>query len=280
MRKKKANSCFLVLLICSAARICSALEPTDNVPSPQGSYFTIYPLFSRATRLMDKNGDATPVDPDVTLYQNTFKYSYSDKTLLPNTTAFCVLLPVGYVNILGDHDGGIGDPSFFGGYWFVDDPVAKTWLGARLQTFVPIGSYDKESKANMGTNVWKFRPMLFFAKQMGNVQLELTTKYTIYTTNNDTDTRLGNEVIVEGYAGYFPRPDLLLGWHVNSIFGEDKTVASGRVPDSGVRIYQTGPSVLKKFGNGFSVTVEALSDVAVHNSTEGYTVQARLIWKL
>lgn len=280
MRKKKATPSLLVLLLCATTETGHALEPYDNVAMPPGSYFSTYPLFSRSTRLMDKNGDAVATDPDLELYQNTFKYTYYDKALLPNTLSLVAMLPVGYIDLLGDHDGGIGDLTLVGGYWFVDDPVTKTWFGARLQTVVPIGSYDKDSRANMGGNVWKVRPVLYYAKQTGNFQLELTTKYTINAKNTDTDTRLGDDVGVEGYAGYFLRPDLLLGWHLNGTFGQDKTVAGNRVPDSGVRICQSGPSLLKKFGQGFSVTVLALSDFAVQNSTEGYTVLARLSWKL
>lgn len=276
----KAIPALLVLLVCSTAGTGRAAEPYDNVAMPQGSYFSTYPLFRHANRLMDKNGNPVATDPDLELYQNTFKYTYYDKTLLPKTISLCTMLPVSYMNLRGDHDGGIGDLALIAGYWFVDDPVAKTWFGARLQTIVPIGSYDKGSKANLGGNVWQFRPVLYFAKQSGNLQMELTMKYSIYTTNTDTDTRQGHDVIVEGYAGWFLRPDLLLGWQLNGTFGQDKTVAGNRVVDSGGRIYQTGPSLFKNFGKGFSATVEALSDFAVHNSTEGYTVLARLSWKI
>ena len=276
----KAIQFLLVLLVCGIVGTGRAAEPYDNVAMPQGSYFSTYPLFSHANRLMDKNGEALTTDPDLTRYQNTFKYTYYDKTLLKNTISLCAMLPVGYMNLLGDHDGGIGDLALIGGYWFVDDPVAKTWFGARLQTIVPTGSFDEDSKANLGGNVWKFRPVLYFAKQTGKLQMEMTTKYSIYTTNTDTDTRQGRDLIVEGYAGWFLRPDLLLGWHLNGTFGRDKTVAGNRVADSAVRIYQAGPSLFKNFGNGFSATVEARSDFAVQNSTEGYTVLARLSWRL
>jgi hypothetical protein len=268
------------LWFCFSAGVSRGMEPYDDVAMPQGSYFSMYPLYYHADRLMDKNGNAVAANPEAALYQNTFKYNYYDKTLLPNTALFSALLPVGCIEMLGSHDCGVGDLTLVGGYWFVDDPESKTWFGVRAQVVAPIGSYDKNSKANMGANVWKFRPILYAAKQIGNFQAELTAKYTIYTKNADTDTRQGNEATAEGYVGYFLKPDLLLGGHLNGTFGQDKTVSGAKVPDSGVLIWQAGASVFKNFGGGFSALIEALSDFGVKNSTEGYTVLARLSWKL
>ncbi len=269
----------LLLLICFATETSRAAEPYDNIAMPQGSYFSAYPLYYGAGRLKDKDGDALSVDPNAALYQTTFKYNYYDRTLLPNTSVISAFIPAGCMELLGDRDCGIGDLSLVVGYWFVDDPAARTWFGTRLQTVAPIGSYDRDRKANMGGNVWKFRPQLYAAKQVGDLLIELTAKYMIYTKNKETDTRPGNEVNLESYAGYFLRSDLLLGGHLNGTFGRARTVAGSRVPDSGVRIFQAGPSLLKNFGKGFSVTVEGLADFAVKNSTEGYTVLVRLSWK-
>jgi hypothetical protein len=278
------NTIIAVLLatfwFCSFAEESRGMEPYDNIAMPQGSYFSDYPLYYHADRLMDKNGNAVAANPEAVLYQNMFKYTYYDKTLLPNTDAFAVLLPVGCMELLGDHHCGFGDLTLVGSYWLVDNPESKTWFGARAQAVAPIGSYDKNSKANMGGNVWKFRPILYAAKQIGNFQAELTAKYTIYTKNADTDTRQGNEATAEGYVGYFLKPDLLVSAHLNGTWGQDKTVSGARVTDSGIVIWQAGASVFKNFGNGFSMLVEALSDFAVKNSTEGNTVLARLSWKL
>jgi hypothetical protein len=280
MRKAIVAKFCLVLSICLTAAIGQAMEPYDNIAMPQGSYFSTYPLYYHADHLMDKNGNAVATNPEATLYQNTFKYTYYDRTLLPNTAAFAALLPVGCMELRGDRDCGLGDLTLVGSYWLVDNPVDKTWFGARAQVVAPIGSYDKTSKANMGGNVWKYRPILYAAKQIGNIQAELTAKYTIYTKNNDTDTLQGNETTAEGYVGYFLKPDLLLSAHLNGTIGQDKTVSGARVSDSGVQVFQAGASLFKNFGGGFSALVEVLSDFAVKNSTEGYTVLARLSWKL
>jgi len=109
MKKKKAVPCRIVLLIGATMETGQAAEPYDNVAMPPGAYLSDYPLFSHSTRLMDKNGDAIAAVPGLELYQNTFNYTYYDKTLLPNTLSLCAMMAVGYVNLLGGHDGGSGD---------------------------------------------------------------------------------------------------------------------------------------------------------------------------
>lgn len=269
-----------IVMLCTLPGTGGASEPYDNVATPPGSYFVMYPLYYGADRLMGQNGEPVAADPDAALYQSTFKYNYFNKTVLPNTAMLAAFFPAGCLELLGDSDCGIGDLSLVGAYWFIDDPATKTWIGTRLQTVVPIGSYDQDRKANMGGNVWKFRPQLYGAKQVGNVLVELTAKYMIYTENRDSDVRPGNEVNLESYAGYFLRPDLLLGVHLNHTFGVDKTVDGTTIPDSGVRTWQSGASLFKNFGGGFSALVEVLSDFATKNCLEGTTVMMRLSWKL
>jgi len=267
------------LLYFCTVRESLGIEPFDNIARPEGSYLFLYPSYSRADRLKDRNGNVLPTNPDATTYQILFKYNYFNRKLLPNATLFSVFLPVGCTEMLGDRDCGIGDLSLVSGYWFIDDPVSKTWFGGKVLTVAPIGSYNKDRKANMGGNVWKFQPTLFSATQMGKVQAELTARYTIYTKNADTGVQQGNDVSVDAYCGYYLWPSLLAGGHLNGTFGWDKTVNGSAVRDSGIQKLQAGVSVLKRFG-GFSALVEALSDFGVKNSTEGFTVLIRLCWNL
>ena len=134
------------------------LDPFDNLSRPQGNYLMLYPQYTRATRMMDKDGNALPTSPDATLYQNLFKFCYFDKTLLPNTAVVSASVPVGYSEMYGDHDSGVGDLSLLAGYWFVDDSASKTWFGIKMMAVAPVGSYDPKRKANLGANVWKFQP--------------------------------------------------------------------------------------------------------------------------
>jgi hypothetical protein len=254
-----------------------ALDPFDNIARAQGAYLMLYPQYARATRMMDKDGNTLPTKPDATLYQNLFKLLYIDKTLLPNATVVSASIPIGYSEMFGDHDFGIGDLSLLAGYWFLDDAASKTWFGGKMTVVVPVGSYDAKRKANMGANVWKFQPVLFAAKHLGKFQVELAVKFTAYTQNPDTSVRTGNDVAVETYTGYYLSPSLLVGGHFNASLGWDKTVHGSAVPDSGIRKFQAGPSVFKRFGGRTSVMVEALSDFGVKNSTEGYTVCGRFI---
>ncbi|MBF0558355.1 MAG: transporter, partial [Nitrospirae bacterium] len=256
MRKAGLLPFLFVILLFTGE--CLGTDPYDNIAVPPGPYLSTYPYYFSSSELADKNGNRISKDPDAKTYQNTLKFNYYDKTVLPNTSVLAILVPGGCTQMLGDHDCGIGDLLLVAGYWLVDDPDSKTWFGIRPSLSVPTGSYDKNRKANMGSNVWQVRPIVFFAKQFWKIDLELTAKYNIFTKNDDTHTRQGNQVIFEEYAGYFIRPDLLLGFHFNGIWGQDTIVNGAPIHESGVQKYQAGPSIFKDFGNGFAILIEGL----------------------
>lgn len=269
----------LVYLLCGGGEKCWGVQPYENVPGPQGAYLEMYPIYYSASRLNDKNGNALTTNLGFTLYENVAEVLYYNQSLFTNSVVAGIALPAGYTELLGDHDTGFGDVTMVVGYWLIDDPESKTWLAAGSYLDAPTGSFDKNKRANMGMNVWKIRPTIVLAKQFGPMDLELTTKYNIYTKNQDTGIRQGDEMITEGYLGYLVQPGLMVGANLNATFGGDSIVNGARIPDSGVQIFQAGPSIFKMFGQ-VGVSVGWLTDFGVRNSMEGYQVVARICWKL
>lgn len=281
-RTKISLLCLVFFLFASFmfSEQCHALDPFDNIPFPEGKYFLTYPIYYTADRLKDGSGNTSVSNLDLDSYVNLFRFCYYNKTTFDNAWTFSFIQPVGRVEILGEHDQGIGDATVCGGYWFIDNPDSKTWFGAIGYVDIPIGDYDPAKSANMGANMWKFRPSLIFAKQFGKFDLELTAKYNIYTENKDIDTKPGQETIIESYLGYFLRPSLMLGGHFNATFGQDKTVGGSDVPDSSVKKYQAGPSINWTPASLCCITFETLFDFGVENSTSGQLYLVRLAWKI
>lgn len=275
---KRAVILMSIFLFGVGAGTCWRVQPYENIPQPQGVLLELFPVYYTASRLNDKSGTAVSTNMGLKLYEVVSTVLYYNQSLFKNSIVAGVNVPSGYTELLGDHDAGIGDLSLVAGYWLIDDPASQTWLGAGSYLDAPTGSFKKQKSTNMGTNVWKVRPTIVLSKLFGPVDLELTTKYNIYSKNRDTDGRQGNEMISEGYIGYQIQPGLTLGTHLNATFGSDSVSAGAKVRDSGVRTFQAGASVLKMFGP-VSVTVGWLSDFAVRNSVEGYQIVARICWK-
>lgn len=263
-----------------STRLCYAVDPFDNIPAPQGLYFLDYPVYYTAQKIMDSQGNAVLDNLDLHSYQNIFRITYYNKTTFENTWAFTLLVPVGRIEMQNKHDEGLGDFTVASAYWMIDDAVSKTWLGAVAYVDIPTGSYDSEKTVNMGRNVWKFRPSLVFAKQFNNFDLEATAKYNIYTKNKDTDVKEGSEAIFEGYCGYFVKPNLLIGGHFNATFGQNKIVNDNKESDSGIRLYQAGPSIHWMIDNNIGFLFETIFDIKARNTTEGELLLVRLLWKV
>jgi hypothetical protein len=258
---------------------CWALDPYENVTFPQNWYLSVSPLYSKADRLTDKNGNTITRNLGLSTFQTLFRFTYYNQKAFKNTWAFTVIAPVGEKQLSGKKDEGIGDITAGAGYWLIDDHKAKTWLAAGAYATIPTGNYDKTKAANMGANVWKFQPAAGFAKQIGKLHLETTAKYAFYTENRDTFTRDGNELNLDGYLGYFIQPNVMLGAHLNGIWGRDKTVRGSAVPDSGIEKYQTGFS-LYLLGSKSRTTIEYISDFKVKNSYKGQLFKVIVSWKL
>ncbi|MFH2044361.1 MAG: transporter [Pseudomonadota bacterium] len=256
---------------------CHAINPYDNWALP-GSYFSLYPVYYTASKLKNNKGKTLLINIDARVYETVLKFTTYNKSFLPNTLGFTLLLHAGRKDLRGEHDLGIGDLTVGLGYWFIDDPVSKTYfvLGSFLD--IPTGDYNKNRIVNMGENVWKIRPVLGMAKQLGKFNIETALFYNIFTENNDTNTKEGNETILEVYVGYMIYPGLLAGGNFNATFGVNKTVNGHKIHDSGIRRFQVGPSIYWNTGNRLCITLSALSEFGVRNTSQGYLFTGRFAW--
>jgi len=257
-----------------------AVEPFEAVALPEGWIFATYASYYNSSELLNNKGEVAVSNLDLSAYTATLRLSGYNRSWLPNTLSATLLVPVGHKDLRQDDDAGLGDITFAAGYWFIDDPETKTYFAAGSYVDIPTGSYEPAKTANMGSNVWKFRPSIGFAKQTGNLKIETALRYNIYTKNEANDVRDGNEFIAEVYAGYFIKPGVLLGWHVNGIFGDEKSFRGTGIKDSAVQRILTGPSLYLRVAKGFGITLTGLTEVGVRNSTQGTLFVTRFAWRL
>jgi hypothetical protein len=60
-----------------------------------------------------------------------------------------------------------------------------TIFGVSLQVTMPLGQYDPDKLANIGTNRWSFKPELGISQALGRWTLEASAGVTLYTENDD-----------------------------------------------------------------------------------------------
>jgi hypothetical protein len=60
-----------------------------------------------------------------------------------------------------------------------------TILGVSLQVTMPLGQYDSNKLANIGTNRWSFKPEVGISQALGRWTLEASAAATLYTRNDD-----------------------------------------------------------------------------------------------
>ncbi len=266
--------CFFVLCVNSYAG-----DPFEWTPAPQGAYFTVYPVVYDASKLTDRDGRTVTNDLDLSSYLGVFRLTYYNTTTFSNTWALTAFLPVGRVKLQEHSDSGIGDLTIGAGYWVLDDKTSRTSLLVGTFIDLPTGNFDEDNVVNLGANVFKLRPIVALTKSFDRFHAEVALKYNIYGKEPKTGIKAGDEIIGEGFAGYFFRPNLIAGGVFNALAGRNRTIHGEADPGTGIRKYQAGTSICW-IGSGFSVTIGALKEFGTRNTSEGFLLTGRLSWNL
>ncbi len=82
---------------------------------------------------------------------------------------------------------------------------------AGVETFVPIGKFDKSAPINIGRNYWQVAPIYAVTWLPDRWQLSGKLRYAFNGRNKDTDYRSGNEFTFEYSAGYAIARGVVLG---------------------------------------------------------------------
>ena len=269
-----------ILLFLGLQSMVSATDPFDNWANPDGGYGVLYPLFYDSPRLTGKDGNTAVPSLGMHVYETIFRYVHYFNKNPKRSGLVNFLWPVARQDLLGRHDAGFGDPTLTAGIWLINEPQRHFYFATGVDVDVPLGRYDKNNPSSLGTNVWKFRPILAFAKFTPPVDVEVTLKYNISTENTDNGLKQGGQLQLGSYCGLFLSPRWLLGGHFNYITGGDDKVYGAVVRDSGVQKFQSGPNFQWLPSDRWSVMFEILRDFSTRNTTEGTLFLSRIAYKI
>ncbi len=249
----------------------------ENHAGTPGRYFIMYPYSYHADKLPGKTAAQTRDNIDLNVYINSLRVAFVSRGFSGNICYLGLIQPVGRIEMMGDSDEGIGDMELVAGQWLIEDRENELFLALACGIFFPTGSYDQNSAANLGTNDYRFRPILQFAKQFGKFDYEFDIKYQWHTENPDTHRRAGDDILFESYMGYFLLPNVMCGVHFDAFFSDDARLNGRKINGSATEKYQAGPSATWVVAKGFVLDAQMLFDFNAQNTTEGYTVQFRFV---
>jgi hypothetical protein len=253
---------------------------------PPGHYFVNYALYYGADKLKDGNGDSVPVDFDLDVYADVLRFvNVTDKKILGGSWAQHIFVPVMSVDVstpFGNDDTfGIGD--------IIVDPFIIGWHRANfhwvigLDTYIPLGKYDKDDIANIGRNYWTFEPVAAATfRNKSGYEASIKAMYDINLENDDTDYDSGDEFHFDYTVGkHIGDWSLGLGgFYYKQITGDDGMMMTpGGLVDAGDNKgeqFAWGPVVAYQH-KGMSFVLKYQDEIETENKTEGERIWLKFI---
>jgi hypothetical protein len=168
---------------------------TGALPPP-GQYLLNYTLYYQADDLIDGSGDKVPVDFKLRVLADVVRFVNVTKVdVLGGNWAQHIFVPVVWQNVLvnptpggklRDDQVNIGD--------IIVDPFIIGWHKppfhwvVGVDTYIPVGQYDKMEAASIGRNYWTFQPVAAVTyRDNDGIELSAKLMYDFNTENHDTD---------------------------------------------------------------------------------------------
>lgn len=241
------------------------------IPAP-GFYFLNYLTLYSSDKLVDNDGDEVPVELDLDVRANVFRFVYvSKKQFLGGFIGVHTLIPIVDmdIEIMGqkDSDSGLGDITLGTNLsWH-----SKNWhFAAGLDVTAPTGNYDKDELANIGRNYYTIEPVLGFTYLSdGGYEASVKAMYDYNTENNDTDYQTGQELHFDYFTGlHFAKNWVvgLSGYYYKQI--TDDEVNEEKVSDNQGQVLAFGPAVQYQYKN-MSFIGKYQQETMVRNRTKG-----------
>lgn len=179
---------FLLLLYSSSSY---ALYPRAYIAAPAGTFLLASYYYQTDSNVLYSRGNKLNVDTKASSYigilRPIYYFDWLGKRFAVNT-----LIGFGYGRLSGQAAIGepfkssrLADPVLHGGFFLINDPANKLWLGISEYLSLPLGEYDKNKAINLGENRYKGKTELGLAKGLGNFYLDITTSMTLYGDNTD-----------------------------------------------------------------------------------------------
>ncbi len=303
MHRKMLVSCLLLLLanLCLAhAAFSSNQNPNLNLGStnildavipPPGLYSLNYITSYSADEIMDGNGDPLPGSNEVDALVYVPQLIYSPDLALPHglRCGLSALLPFAEVNVdsslgLEENQKVLGDliiGPFVGSAVPLGSDCMLHWF-FQLDTYLPIGSYDRRKNINPSANYVTLEPFVSLTLQMPHGFAVSTRQHFTYNfENNDyLDKQAGSVGELQAGPLYhfnysasktlpFLHPELrvgAVGYYLQQL-SEDEL--DGRaIPDSKERVFAIGPGV-SWIHKGMFLGLKVMFESGARNRPEG-----------
>ena len=313
MREHRKHAATLALTLALLPALASAYDqPTVNMggtsffdgaplPGGPGFYFVEYLTYSKATKLVDNNGNRLgfPATQDISVFAPVTQFIYvppgakfGNKQL-----GFQVLVPWvasakvddGANNAVLRGNTGIGDIS--AGVSVQYDPImgAQGPLYAQrfeLQFILPTGAYDRNATVNPGSNTWSFDPYwagtlwasqnLSFSWRLHYLWNARNNAPSAAFGNNVSSTQAGQAVHANFAAEYVLNPTWTVGaagYWLQQV--TDTKVNGADVSGRRERVVGLGPAAMMRLSERDLLFFNVYQEFAVRNRAENSKFQIR-----
>jgi hypothetical protein len=238
----------------------------------QGTYFLTYSSVYTADEMTDKNGNASTKDFGFFNAQELLRLCYYSSDFVATA-----LVPFGDTDIhsMNQNSSGLGDINLGAGYFL---PIKQIDILPMIFVEFPTGVYNASKAANIGSNQYDIKPVIFLYKSFGDFSIDAAVKYYFRLKNETTNVLPGDELYVQCLLGYNLTDRLKLGPSINWMFSKDKEQHGVAVSNSARETLSVGADVYYRF-SWLSVTFTYLYDVHTENSTKGNFFQIKTVYR-
>jgi hypothetical protein len=237
----------------------------------KGTYFLTYSSVYTAGEATDKNGNPSKKDYGFLSAQELLRLCYYSSDFVATA-----LVPFGAtdINSMNQNSSGLGDINLGAGYFL---PFKQIDILPMIFVEFPTGVYNSSKAANIGSNQYDIKPMIFLYKSCGDFSIDAAVKYYFRLKNETTNISPGDELYVQCLLGYNLTDKLKLGPSINWMLSGNKSQNGAAVSDSARETLSMGADVYYRF-SWLSVTFTYLYDVYTENSTKGNFFQLKTVY--
>ena len=262
----------LLCLLVISPRLALAVNFYDGARAKQGTYFLTYSSVYTADETTDKNGNTSKKDYGLLSAQELLRFCYYSPDFVATA-----LIPFGYmdINSMNQDSSGLGDINLGAGYFL---PLEQVDILPMLFVEFPTGQYDSSKAANIGSNQYDIKPMVFLYKSFGDFSIDAAVKYYFRLKNDTTNVRPGDEFYLQCLLGYNLTDKFKLGPSINWMISKDKEQNGASVHDSARETLSIGADIYYRFSR-FSVTFTYLYEAYTENSPKGHFFQLKTVYQ-
>lgn len=274
---RSSNPVFRIILIIACILLFRpdfvlAVNFYDGIRAKQGTYFLTYTSFYTADEMTDNEGHISRRDFGLSSAQEMLRLCYYSPDFVATA-----LIPFGYTDIksMDQNSSGPGDINLGAGYFL---PIRQMDILPMIFVEFPTGIYNSGKAANIGSNQYDIKPVIFLHKTFGDFSMDAAVKYFFRLRNESTGVQPGDELHLQCLLGYNLTDKFKLGPSINWMLSRDKEQNGNRVMNSARETLSVGADIYYRF-SWLSVTLTYLYDAYTENSAKGHFFQLKTVYR-